>query len=120
MKQHTTIDQRVTEKEIAKEFLNRLKVILRTDLKGWNITKAINTYANPLVVYSFGILQWTSTGQQEMDRRIRTLMTQSRKHHPKSCKERINIPVKLGYRDITDFTDMHDKHFANLRRYFVT
>jgi hypothetical protein len=34
MKQHTTIDQRVTEKEIAKEFLNRLKVILRTDLKG--------------------------------------------------------------------------------------
>jgi hypothetical protein len=40
--------------------------------------------------------------------------------HRKGCKERINIPRKVGSRGITYLIEMQDKHIANLRRYFLT
>ena len=41
-----------------KEYLRRVKLILRTELNGRNKIEAVNSLAVPVVQYSFGIIDW--------------------------------------------------------------
>ena len=49
------------KQKLNDEQLNRTKGILKTKLNGKNTVKAINTYATPVLTFSFGIVKWTAT-----------------------------------------------------------
>jgi len=50
------------KQKLGEECLNRTKSILKTKLNGKkNTIKAINTYANAVLTFSFGIVKWTLT-----------------------------------------------------------
>ena len=53
---HTQMKQK-----LGKEYLHRTKSIFKTRLNGKNMIKAINTYATPVLTFSFGIVKWTPT-----------------------------------------------------------
>jgi hypothetical protein len=48
-------------KEKKKQFYLRIKSILKSKLNGNNLIKAVNTYAVPLLTYSFGVIKWSKT-----------------------------------------------------------
>ena len=73
---HTQMKQKLGE-----EHLNRTKNILKTKLNGKNTIKAINTYATPVLTFSFGIVKWTPTDLENLQTKIRTLLTRYRFRH---------------------------------------
>lgn len=104
--------------EITKNFSTRLKKLMKTHLNSRNLTKAINTFAIPILTYSFGIINWSNTDIEALERKIRTTMTNHKKHHPKSALERPFIPRYLGGRGIIPIKDLHEKQKYNLSNYF--
>lgn len=116
--QNTRIDHSETKKYIKTQYKNRLTQILRSKLNSGNIFKAINTYAIPLLAYSFGIIRWSVTDLEELNRLNRTELTKHRMHHPKSCTERVNLNRSEGGRGLLDIIALHNKQISNLRQYF--
>jgi hypothetical protein len=111
---HTQMKQK-----LGKEYLNRTKSILKTKLNGKNTIKAINTYATPVLTFSYGIPKWTPTDSENLQTKTRTLLTIYRFHHPRAAKERITLPRQIGGRGLTDITRLHDKQVRLLQTYFL-
>ena len=50
----------------------------------WNVILAINSRAVSIARYEAGILSWTKTELEQLDRRTRKLMTMHGAHHSKA------------------------------------
>ena len=61
-----------------------------------NTIKAINTYAIPVLTFSFGIVKWTPTDLENLQIKLRTLLTRYRFHLPRAAKERLNSTTANG------------------------
>lgn len=109
-----------TKTQITQKYKNRLTHILKTYLNSKHTFRAINTYAVPILTYTFGIIHWTETDLQAVERLTRTTLTKHRKHHPHSAIERLTLPRKLGGRGLTDITNLHHKITHKLREYFYS
>lgn len=118
IEQNRRTEHQVMKDEIVNKFTTRMKQILNTGLNSKNIVKAINVYAIPVVTYSFGIISWSSTELESLERKVRVLLTKNRMLHPKSAIERQTLPRKRGGRGIVSLKLQHQKQCDNLRRYF--
>ena len=70
-------------------------------------------------MYSFGILKWTQTELDALDRKVRTLLTANRMHHPRSSVMRLYIPRKCGGRDFLNTKTLHNREVCSLWEYFL-
>jgi hypothetical protein len=118
MKQQRTIEHGVIKKDLSSECFTRTKNVLKSGLNSKNMFKAINTHALTVLSYSFGVIQWTRTDLEAVERKIRKLLTKSRKHHPRSSVERMSLPRELGGRGLTDIKNAWQKQIRDLRLYF--
>ena len=46
------------EEKINKEYIKRLKAVLKSKLNSGNTVKAVNTWAVPVIMYCAGIVDW--------------------------------------------------------------
>jgi hypothetical protein len=104
---------------LKENYIKRLRTILKSELLSKNKIKAINTWAIPLLTYSFGILKWTETELEDLNRKTRTICTEFRIHHPKSAVERFHLPRKLGGRGVLDIHYLGNKTVNALQKYFI-
>lgn len=111
---HTAI-----KKELQDKFLYRVNRILKTSLNAGNKVKAINTFAVPFLTYSFGVVKWTKTDLEAIERALRVSLTKHRMHHPRSATERVTLPRIEGGRGATDIQALCVSQIQQLRRYFV-
>lgn len=119
LEQSRTIAHSEVKKRITAEFKDRLTKVLKTSLNSRNLATAINIYAIPVIVYSMGLIKWSQTDLEAMDRYVRTQMTQYRYHHSKSAVERINLPREKGGRGITNITNSNANQISLMRKYFL-
>ncbi|CAB3245221.1 unnamed protein product [Arctia plantaginis] len=117
-RQSRQIQQKQTKLELTQKFKARISQILRTQLNSRNTIKAINTYAIPVLIYSFGILAWSQSDLIKLQRTINTHMTTNRKHHPRSCTQRLTLPRQDGGRGLIDIQNLHNNLIDKLRKYF--
>ena len=68
--------------EFKAEYLRRLKLIMKSKLRGRNKIKVMNTWAVSLLRYGAGIIEWTKDDLQQMDRKTRKVMTMTNEFHP--------------------------------------
>jgi hypothetical protein len=94
--QSNHIQHSIIKENLEKQFYLRIKSILKSKLNGNNLIKAVNTYAVPLLTYSFGVIKWSKTNLQNINIKTRVLFTKFSKHHPKSAIERFNLPRENG------------------------
>ena len=52
-----------------KEYMDRVRKVMKSKLNGGNVIKAINTWATPLIRYGAGIIDWTKNEIDEIDRK---------------------------------------------------
>jgi hypothetical protein len=97
----------------------RIKSILKSKLNGNNLIKAVNTYAVPLLTYSFGVIKWSKTNLQNINIQTRVLFTKFCKHHPKSAIERFNLPRENGGRGFSNLEILQHNQLASLKNYFL-
>jgi hypothetical protein len=104
--------------KLLSQFKNCIDQILTTKLNSINIICAINTFAIPLLTYSFGIVKWNKTELEKLATVIRASLTKHRKHHPKSATEHIKTEPEKGGLGIINIRDLHATKINNLREYF--
>jgi hypothetical protein len=107
------------KRQLDEEYLHHRKSILKAKLNGKNTIKAINTYATPVLNFSFRIVNWTSTDLENLQIKTRMLLTRYRLHHPRAAKERLTLPWQLGGRGMADITRLHDKLVKLIQTYFL-
>ena len=84
----------------GKEYLRRLRLILKSQLNGKNKVLAINSWAISVLRYGAGVINWNMEEVKKLDRRTRKMMTNYGALHPKSDVDRIYLPRKNGGRGL--------------------
>jgi hypothetical protein len=107
------------KQKLGEEYLNRTKSILQTKLNAKNMIKASNTYATPVLTFSFGIVKWMPTDLENLQTKMRTLLTRYRFHHCRATKERLTLPRQMSGRSLTDITRLQNKQVKLLQQYFL-
>ena len=91
-----TIKHQEMKDKIKKEYISRIRAVLKSKLNSGNIVKAINTWAVPVIRYSAGIVDWKKLELQNMDRKTRKTMNMYQALHPRANVARLYLPRKEG------------------------
>ena len=94
------IKHKQVKKKILSEYNKRVRKILKSKLNGGNIIKAINSWAAPVARYTAGIIDWTQTELEDLDRKTRKLMSAHHALHPQSDVDRLYLPRQAGGRGL--------------------
>ena len=73
---------------VSKEYIKRLRKVLKSKLNGGNLVHGVNTLAVSLLRYSAAFVSWGKSELQAIDRKTRRLFTIYRALHPKSDVDR--------------------------------
>ena len=60
--------------KIKKEYKRQIKLVLNSELNARNRIAAINTLAVPVVLYSYGIINWKLNEIQDLDKMTRNCL----------------------------------------------
>ena len=94
-----------TKCQIKKEYIRRVRNVLKSKLNRENIILAINARAVSIVRYGAGIISWTRMELKELDRKTRKLMTIYGAQHPKADVDRLYLWRCEEGRDLTGLED---------------
>ena len=92
-------DESLEEKmkfNVSKEYIRRLRKVLKSKRNGGNLVRGVNTWAVSLLRYSAAFVSWRKSELQAIDRKTSTLLTIYGALHPKSDVDRLYIPRKEG------------------------
>ena len=73
---------------ISKEYIRKLRKVLKSKLNGGNLVRGVNTWAASLLRYSAAFVSWRKSELQAIDRKTRKLFTIYGVLHPKSEVDR--------------------------------
>ena len=79
-----------------KEYIRRLRKVLKSKLNGGNLVRGVNPWAVSLLRYSAAFASWRKSELEVIDGKTRKLFTIYRALHPKSDVDRLYIPRKGG------------------------
>ena len=83
---------------VLKEYIRRLRKVLKSKLNGGNLVCGINTWAVSLLRYSAAFVSWRKSDLEAIDRKTRKLFTIYGALHPKSDVDRLYTSRKEGGR----------------------
>lgn len=119
-KQTRGLNQTLIKETLLAEYTKRVNTLCKTQLSGKNLIKALNTYAIPVLTYSFGVIKWSKTNIEHLERVTRTTLTKHNHLHPKSAIERLTIRRETGGRGLIHIQHLWQKQIQSLRTFFHT
>ena len=90
---------------VFKEYIRRLRKVLKSKLNGGNLVRGVNTWAVSLLKYSTAFVSWRKIELQAIDRKTRKLFTIYGALHPKSDVDKLYVPSKEGGRGLISIED---------------
>ena len=90
---------------VSKEYVRRLRKILKSKLNGGNLVRGVNTWAVCLLRNSAAFVSWRESELQAEDRKIGKFSTIEGALCPKSDADRLQIPRKEGGRGLISTED---------------
>ena len=94
------IKEKEMKEKFSKEYLRRLRLILRSKLNGRNKIMAVNTWVASVMRYGAGILKWNTDELKSLDRRTRKFMTMHGVLHPRSDIGGVYLSREMGGRGL--------------------
>ena len=79
-----------------RKYLRRTKLIMKSRLNGRNKIIAINTWAVSLIRYGAGVVKWTKSKLDGIDRKTRKVMTMNKELHDRSDFDRLYVFRMVG------------------------
>ena len=89
------IKEKEMKEKFSKEYLRRLRLILRWKLNGRNKIMAVSTLAVSVMRSGAGILKWNADELKNLDRKTRRFMKIHGALHPKSDIDRVYLSRKM-------------------------
>ena len=74
---------------VLKEYIGRIRKVLKSKLNGGNLVRGVNTWTVSLVRYSAAFVSWRKSELQAIDRKTRKLFTIYGELQPKSDVDRL-------------------------------
>ena len=102
---------------VSKEYIRRLRKVLKSKLDGGNLVRGVNNWALSLVRYSAASVSWRKSELQATDRTTRKLFTMYGTLHPKPDVDRLYIPRKEGGKGLTSIRDCAELAIRSLEVY---
>ena len=78
--------------KIKKEYKRRIKLVLKSELNARNKIAAINTLVVPVILYSYGLIDWKLNEIQDLDRMTRKQLCMNRMLAMKADVDSIYLP----------------------------
>ena len=103
--------------KLKKEYYRRLRMILSTELSSPNKIMAINSLDLPVLSYSFGVVNWSKTDVQGIDRKTRKILTMFKMHHPRADTKRLYVYRSEGERGLMQVESHFYTILAGLEMY---
>ena len=75
--------------DVSKEYIRRLRKVLKSKLNGGNLVRGVNAWAISLLRYSAAFVSWRKSELQAINRKTRKLFTIYGALHPKSDIDRL-------------------------------
>ena len=119
MMQTGEIQEKVMKEETEKAYYRRVTTITKSYLPGEEKICSINTWAIPVLEYTYGILKWSNTDLQKIDMNTRKILTKGRIHHPASSVTRLYLPRRKGGRGLCSVEDTCKKQKIKLKEFFT-
>ena len=85
------IKEEAVKNRLKKEYMRRLRLILRSNLNGKNKFQAINSWVVALLRYGAGIVKWSNEELRSLDRKWRKLLTAHGTFQPRSDIDRLYL-----------------------------
>lgn len=89
-----------------------------------DIISVINTWVTPIATYKFSAIKWTDTSLQGFDRKIETILTRHRLHHPYSLVHILHLPLVMvqteGFFVWKRYVVSRKIHFDNIPVHWLT
>ncbi|CAB3248848.1 unnamed protein product [Arctia plantaginis] len=104
------IERTIIRDQITKEYFKRIKKLLNTHLNSRLIVKGINTYAIPVLLYSFGVINYKISDLKKIDVKTRKLLAMNKAHQQKAEVKRIYLPKRSSYQAIVQHDSHRDKY----------
>ena len=102
---------------ISKEYIRRLRKVLKSKLNGGNLVCGVNACATSLLRYSVAFVSWRKSELQAIDRKTTKLFTIFGALDTKSDVERLYIPRKEGERGLISIEDCVELAIRGLEVY---
>ena len=102
---------------VSKEYIRRIRKVLKSKLNGGNLVRGVNTWAVSLLTYSAAFVSWRKSELQTIDRKTRRLFIIYGALHPKSDVDRLYIPRKEGGRGLISIEDCVELAIRGLEVY---
>ena len=80
--------------KIGKEYKRRIKLVLKSEMNARNNIAAINTLAVPVILYSYGVIDWKLDEIQDLDRMTRKQLWMNQMLAMKADLDRIFLPCQ--------------------------
>ena len=102
---------------VSKEYIRRLRKILKSKLNGRNLVCGVNTWAVSLSRYTAAFVSWRKSELQASDRKTGKFFTIRGTLHPKSDVDRLYVPRKEGGRCLITIEDCFEFVISGLEVY---
>ena len=94
--ENINFDSPINKKRVTKEYFTRVRKIWASELSAYNKVIAHNSFALPVLVPTFGILDWSIQDIKDLDIKTRKQLTMSGNFHPNSDIDLLYIQRNLG------------------------
>ena len=119
------IDESVTyngplnKERVTAEYMKRVKKIWTSELSAVNKCIAHNSLAVPVMLPTFGILQWSIDQLEAIDTKTRKLLTSSGNFHRNGDVDRLYLPRTAGGRGIKSIYTTFKARIASLHQHLI-
>jgi hypothetical protein len=102
------------KERLKKEYTNRLRMILKSELNAENKITAIGALVAPVSRYSFGIINWRLEEIKKIDRKTRKILTMYKIHNPKADTGRLYVTGRGGGRTLAQIEAAYKTEIINI------
>ena len=106
---------------IKKEYKWQIKLVLNSEFNARNNIVAINTLAVPVVIYSYGVIDWKLDEVQSLDKMTRKHnLCMNRMLAKKAHVDRLDLPCQEGGRSLMNLEIEYKATIAGLHKYMIS
>ena len=102
-----------------KKYFTRVRKIWRSKLSAYNMFIAHNSFALPVLVPTFGILDWSIQDIKDLDITTKKQLTMSGNFHPNSDIDLLYIQRNLSGRGLQQIQRVFESQIISTRQYLL-
>ena len=119
MEEEEGIQHHKIKVKIRKEYMRQIKLVLKSELNARNKIVAINTLAVPVILYSYGVIDWKLDEIQDLDRMTRKQLCMNWMLAKKVDVNRIYLPCQEGGRSLMNLEKDYKATMIGLQTYMT-